>query len=463
VAPRSKLVAAAARRSRLALAWLSALATACVGLTTLQAAAANVKKRTPPNYDGRGGPPQSPARKALWAPRILFAPAYFVTEYLIRRPLGFAITAAEKAQLPRVLYDLFATGPQNVGVVPFVLVDFGFEPSVGLYAYWDDVGFKGHELRLRGSTWGPHWLSGTATERFHPTRQLELTLTSTATRRPDYAFYGIGPNARETDLVRYASDSVDTSFETRFMFAGRSLLEVASGYRGVTFGPTDYDEASLTDAVRAGKLSEPPGFREGYRAGILRARLVLDSRGHSSSQTGTRLELTAEQGMGGHGDASNNQLAPGWLRYRATLGGFLGLSRGGRLFSVSISAQLAEPLGSRFVPFTELAALGGGTYLSGFRSGRLRDRSSLVATVRYSWPIWLWLRGSVQGAVGNVFGERFDGADPRLARASLAIGMEGYRSQDSVLQALVGVGTETFESGAKLNSARIVIGARRGF
>jgi hypothetical protein len=69
----------------------------------------------------------------------------------------------------------------------------------------------------------------------------------------------------------------------------------------------------------------------------------------------------------------------------------------------------------------------------------------------------------LQGGVGNVFGARFEGLDPRLFRGSIAMGLEGYTSEDSVLEALVGVGTETFESGAALNSARVIVGARRGF
>ncbi len=96
-------------------------------------------------------------------PRVVLSPAYFVSEYLVRRPLGAGITYAEKHGWPAAISDFLALNEVHpIGVVPFFLVDFGFEPSVGLYAYWDDVGFKGHQLRLPGSTWGPHWLSVTA-------------------------------------------------------------------------------------------------------------------------------------------------------------------------------------------------------------------------------------------------------------------------------------------------------------
>jgi hypothetical protein len=423
-------------------------------------ARAEPQKRPLPDYDGRSGAPSSPERKALWVPRVLLSPLYFVSEYLVRRPLGAAITAAEKAELPAALYDFFAFGPDHsAGVVPIAFLDFGFSPSVGLYAFWDDAGFRGHDLRLRGSTWGADWLSGTATERFRLPGAVELTLTGTATRRPDYAFYGLGPDTRESDLVRYSAHTLDAHFETRFAFAGSSAFETATGYRSASFGHSDYErERSLDDAVRSGRLPEPPGLHDGYRALFNRARLTLDSRGKASSESGVRVELSAENGA----DLKNATPA-GWLRYGGTVGAFCDLADSGRVVSLSVSTLLADPTGTGPVPFTELAQLGGPGMMPGFRAGRLADRSAAVATLRYAWPVWVWLNGSLQVATGNVFGARFEGFHAERGRLSAAVGIESSGSRDSIFQALVGFGTETFESGAQLDSLRVVVGARSGF
>jgi hypothetical protein len=185
---------------------------------------------------------------------------------------------------------------------------------------------------------------------------------------------------------------------------------------------------------------------------------VLDSRGKSTSATGARVELSGEQGV----DLKNRPTSS-WVRYGGTLGGFLDLRDSGRVISLSASALLADPLGDRPVPFTELVQLGGPGLMPGFRQGRLYDRSALVATLRYSWPIWIWLNGSLQAATGNVFGERFEGARLERSRFSAAVGIESSGSRDSIFQALLGFGTETFESGAELDSIRFVIGARSGF
>jgi len=421
------------------------------------ARAAEPEPRPQPDYDGRGGPRQTPAQKVLWVPRILLSPFYFVSEFLLRRPLGATITAAERAKVPKALYDFFAFGPDHkAGIVPIAFLDFGFEPSVGLYGFWDDAGFKGHDLRLHGSTWGANWLSGTATERFTFSERFTFTLTGTATRRPDYAFYGIGPDTRNKDLMRYASDSVDAHAATSLSFPGSSLLETAVGYRGAAFGHSDFNRGHSVDEALRGR--EPPGFLDGYRAPFARARLVLDSRSQTGSETGVRLETSAEQGVD-----LKNAPSSGWLRYGGTLGGFVDLLSSGRVVSLSVSAFLADPLGQRPVPFTELVTLGGPTFMPGFRPGRLYDRSGAVATLRYSWPIWVWLDGSLQVATGNVFGARFDGFRVERNRLSSAIGIESRGSRDSVFQALVGFGSETFESGAKLDSLRIVVGARSGF
>lgn len=427
------------------------------------------EKRPEPDYDGRGGPKQSPGRKALWLPRILLSPLYFVSEFVVRRPLGFAITAAEKANLPAELYDFFAFGPDHkAGIVPIAFLDFGFEPSVGLYGFWDDAGFEGHQLRLHGSTWGQHWLSGTATERFVFDDRFELTLSGTLTRRPDYAFYGIGPDTRESALSRYAGDSADARAVTRLMFGGGSSLETSIGYRGASFGHSNYDaerrgsaeyQPSVDEAVAAGEYAQPPGFPDGFRSPQAGTRLVLDSRGKKeTSQSGARLELSALHGVDLKHDSAS------WLRYGGTVGAFWDIGESGRVVSLSVTGAFSDPLGERPVPFTELVTLGGpGNVMPGFRAGRLYGRSAAVAVLRYSWPIWIWLNGSLQVASGNVYDEHLDGFRLGRNRLSTALGIEGVGSRDSIFQALIGFGTETFESGTRIDSLRVSVGARSGF
>jgi hypothetical protein len=289
----------------------------------------------------------------------------------------------------------------------------------------------------------------------------ELALTGTATRRPDYAFYGIGPDTREEALVRYSGRTIYTGLESRLAFYGRSALETSIGYRGASYGPSKYDRdgsPSLDAAVSAGQLPEPAGLRDGFRAPFAQIRLMLDSRGRARGKNGTRIDLHVEQSVD-----TKNEPASGWRRYSATLWGFCDLMDGGRILSLSVTGIAVDPVGERPVPFTQLASLGGGRTMPGLRTGRLYDRSALVTNLRYAWPIWLALNGSLQAGLGNVLREHFSGFRAERTRLSLAIGLETSGSRDSVFQALVGFGTETFESGAALDTIRAVVGVRNWF
>jgi hypothetical protein len=426
----------------------------------LAAQTSAAKKRELPDYDGKGGKPTTPGEVLLWGPRVVFFPFYVVSEFVLRRPLGWVVSSAERAKLPIKLYNFFTFGPdRNAGIVPVAFIDFGFQPSVGVYSFWDDAGFKGHDLRLHASTGGEDWLAVSFTERVRLAEARHLTLKVGAIRRPDYAFYGEGPQTPEEALSRYGADR----FEARAMIDARFLnfarVEGTIGFRSMEFRDGDFGgDPTIEERAQAGTYPLPDGYERGYQAGFSRLKLFLDSRGpEARSHSGGRLEIDAEQGT----DLAHSRPSS-WLRYGAALGGFVDFGDSGRVASLSLATQFSDPLGSEPVPFTELPVLGGPGLMPGFREGRLRGRSAAVATLRYVWPIWFWLDGSLQTAVGNVFGEKLEGLEPGLLRLSAALGIESHGSRDSALQLLIGFGTETFDDGARVDSIRLTVGARGG-
>ena len=247
----------------------------------------------------------------------------------------------------------------------------------------------------------------------------------------------------------------------RCEWAGTDPLMVA--YHDDEWGVPTHDDAALFELLTLEGAQAGLSWRtilnkrDGYRAAFAGVRLMLDSRGESRQRSGVRLDVSTEESV----DLANSP-ASGWLRYGGTLGGFVDLMEGGRFLSLSFTGVLVDPLGERAVPFAQLADLGGGRKMPGLRSGRLADRSSAVVDLRYTWPIWLALRGSLQAGLGNVFGPHFEGIRPGRARLSTALGLE-TNSRDNIFQALIGFGTETFESGAELDSIRFVLGVRDGF
>jgi hypothetical protein len=104
-----------------------------------------------------------------------------------------------------------------------------------------------------------------------------------------------------------------------------------------------------------------------------------------------RVELSGEQSV----DLANLP-ASGCVRYGGTVLGFVDLSDGGRMLSLALSATPVDPVGDRPVPSPSWRRRGAGRSMPGLRSGRLYGRSAVVAMLRYSWPIWLSLKGSLQ-------------------------------------------------------------------
>ncbi len=434
---------------------------ACVSVTLLVcvSASADAPKRAVPDYDGRGRRPTTPGDVAIWVPRIVFSPLYLTSEFVIRRPLGALIMGAERSHLPTILYDFFAFGPDHkAGFAPIALFDFGFNPSVGVYAFWDDAFAKGNDLRLHGSTWGADWLAGSLTDRVQLHGKDTLSLNLTAVHRPDQAYFGMGPRSLQSSLGRYGEDRVDGAAAVDVRLWRASHVQTAIGVRSVSLYRGHYgSDPSIEQQAASGVFPLPDGFDRGYTAEYNRVLLALDSRQQRpASGSEMRIELASEQG-----NDVRREPGSGWMRYGATAAGYWDLNDNGRVVSLSISALFADPLGSRPIPFTELVSLGGDKPMPGFWWGRLVDRSAAVATAEYRWPIAPYLDGSMQAAMGNVFGEHLDDLKPSLLRFSGAIGLSTVGPPDSSLQLLFGFGTETFEHGGQVDSIRVVLGTNR--
>ncbi|MDP9000537.1 MAG: hypothetical protein M3O46_10545, partial [Myxococcota bacterium] len=192
-------------------------------------------KRPLPDYEGRGPAPTTAGDVAIWVPRIIVSPIYFTTEFLIRRPLGAVVSAAERANLPTILYNFFTFGPEHkAGFAPIAFIDFGFNPSFGVYVFWDDAGFKGNDFRLHLEGWSSDWLAGSLTERIHFYEKDTLTFRLSAIRRPDHVFYGIGPNTLESDRSRHGEEKLDGSAHVDFALWRSSRVQAGIGVRSVS-------------------------------------------------------------------------------------------------------------------------------------------------------------------------------------------------------------------------------------
>ncbi len=419
-------------------------------------------KRQLPDYGNRGKDPTTFGDVALWVPRVIVSPLYLVTEYGLRWPLGHLIAAAERANVPDLLYNFFFFGPDHkAGFAPVAFVDFGFRPAAGVYMFWDDAIAKNNNLVFHGTTGGANWWAGVLTDRIMMHDGQSLSLTFSGIERPDHSFFGIGRDTLQDDISRYGESQLEATALFDFPLWRSSRIQTTLGVHSYDFYRGHFDDdPSIETEVARGAYPLPDYFAQGYTSETNHVLLALDSRKKAPEDgSGVRIEAEGEQGT----DIRRSPSAS-WLRYGGTVGGFVDLDGHNRVVSLAATALFADPLKkNQPIPFTELVTLGGPGPMRGFYPGRLRDRSAAVLTAKYRWPIWVWLDGSLQAAVGNVFSEHLSNFDVSHFRFSSAIGIESVGSRDGSFELLVGIGSETFDHGTQIDSARILLGSNRGF
>ncbi|PKN47189.1 MAG: hypothetical protein CVU63_06700 [Deltaproteobacteria bacterium HGW-Deltaproteobacteria-20] len=423
--------------------------------------APRTQPRPVPDYDGRGPDPEGDG--ALWVPRVLAFPFYLLAEYVVRRPMEWLVVTAERDDWPTAILDFFTfDSSHQIGIVPTAFFDFGFKPSVGLYFFADDLFVDDNDLRVNLGFWGTDWLKVAARDRVNLGEDRTVEIGGGWLRRPDYLFHGLGPRSLEKHASRYSADTSEAFLAYDVGLWRMSSLKAQVGYRDRAFREASCcDDPSIQQRALRGQLAVPPAFDDGYTAGYARLGAALDTRlpdphpGH-----GVRIEGHLEQDT----EVDPDRAPARWMRYGGKIGGFVDLTGHRRVLSLWLSGSFVDPLGgSDVVPFTELATLGGEQDMRAFREGRLLGRSALASTLQYEWPVWVWLRGTLQLATGNVFGNQMDDFDPRLLRLASSLGLRSIGSTDHYLEIMTGVGTETYEEGWDVTSFRLLVGGNSGF
>jgi hypothetical protein len=439
-------------------------------------------KRDVPDYDGRGEEGTTAADTLLWIPRIVFAPLYLTSEYLVRRPLGWVVSAAEHARVHQKLEYVFTFGRKehDIGLIPTWLIDLERTSGVGAYFFWDDFLFEGNYLRARAATGGQHWMLLSLADRIEWGGRHELTLRGEYEARPDHAFYGLGPTAAHQNEAWYALRRLDISALFTSELSEHSELAVSTTFRNVEFDTTPASErTSVARALAAGRYPAPNALGTGYGVLLSGLTLTLDSRVPlpeepapasdwvAPPETGVRLQVRAKQGSDVRAPRRREDGTSGryhFIDYGVSASAFFEMPKERRVLGLSFIADFVDPLGARSsIPFTEQASLGGARPMRGFRERRLVDRSALVALAEYRWPVWVWVDGVLHYAVGNVFGRQLEDFRPPLFRQSFGLGLRVNSSRDHAFEALLAFGTRTFEAGGGVENVRAVLGATSGF
>ena len=420
-------------------------------------------KRPLPDYDGRGPAPTTAGDVLIWVPRLVVSPLYLATEYLVHKPLAGLIIGIENNRVvQKALYVFTFAGASKIGFVPTFLIDFGFLPSVGVYFYWDDALVAHNHVRVHFGTWGPDWIKVGVTDRYDVGENSTAAMRFSYSKRSDNLFFGLGPDSSEDLKSRYGATIVDVG-PAYDMVLGRGLaLHTTVGFRDASFNDgTCCRNLPVQQRVRAGQLPQPPRLADGYTIGYQSAEFAFDTRAkRPAPQSGFRLAVDGQPAF----DVSR-RVGNSWLRYGGTAGAFWDVTGKARVLSLSASARFVDPMegNGSDIPFNELVTLGGDGLMRGFLPGRLIDRSAAVGTLAYQWPIWVFLDGTLQASVGNVFGAGLKDFETKKLRLSTGFGLRTNNSPDHQFEILAGFGTNTFENGAGITSFRLALGATRGF
>lgn len=359
-------------------------------------AAAEMVKRAVPDYDGRADDDHTAEEVLLWIPRLLLSPLYFFNEYMVRRPLGYALTEAERAGLGDLIAEMVGS-ESKLGVSPTVLVDFGFRTSIGAYFYWDDAGVDGHSLRARMAFGGLEWWRVTLKERYAWDwgRHL-LGWRADYIHRPDYLYSGIGWDIDLDDTARWGRRQLQAAIYYRLLWTPLMGLETHAWVRNYKHTRPTCCGPSLDRRIGEGRLQPPPEYKASFTffeqelVGFFDTRRALREDGHQF-----RAEVTVAGGV----ELADTERA--WVRYGARVGGWFDLGLPNRVLGIDMAVDFADPLGDIDVPSTRLARLGGPGPLRAFPGDALIGRSAIALTASYRWPIWFWWRtGSSRSCQG---------------------------------------------------------------
>jgi hypothetical protein len=366
--------------------------------------------------DGRV-PRPDPRKEALLVPRLLLAPLRLVFRGLALG-VGWAMRFNERHRIVGTVLDALTSDDGLIGVRLALDVVTDLRPMGGLSfyhlrAFGKDTGFGG-----RAMSGGPELIVIDLWARpLRPTR-FTLDLDTQLRRRDDQIFQGIvslTPPEVPLERTRFSLTSFDFAVRVGFHATSRLRLGLLSqlGVRRYADGRPIDSGPSISQAycVRFAPhcpLALPsdryvPGFNTGsqfVRGGL---SVTFDARDNPARPArGLLLDARATYTRGLDDPSS-------YFTLRGTVAGYIDLNRGLHVLMLRLRSDMVLPAGNDFVPFTELAILGGADDLRGFAWGRFRDYGSILATVELRWHVWLWADAVLFADYGGTFGKGFSG------------------------------------------------------
>jgi Omp85 superfamily domain len=331
---------------------------------------------------------------------ILFVPKLAIE--LVLSPVRGVIWADDRYRLEDAYYRLFYNDDRTIGLFPTGTYTSGFGFSAGA-GFIDSQLFGAHEsLTLQATTGaitGDTYRMGLlgslrSGERF--SRWLQLGIDAGFERRPAEPFYGIGNG----DLVAPTGAPIDpqtnaTAVETYHRYQEARIAVV--GDARVLDSLHVLGTGALTQLRFARSTTDAPidevyaperlvGFMTGVRHAYGELELRWDTRRRATEWEPRDVHSIGSLAAAFAGRVHRLDGGADFWRYGVELQHNWRLARGPRVLTVrlrgtGVTGQRDE------VPFTELPALGGGSFLRGYQYLRFRDRVTAFGTIQYQWDL----------------------------------------------------------------------------
>ncbi len=382
-----------------------------------------------------------------WVPRVVFFPAFLVTEFVLRRPIYALSGWVDRAHVVPILDRALNPTPQ-IHWFPALSLDLSRYFAAGAQARFTDLGARGHVLDVLNLIGEPDWWD----LRIRDTWTTGAAYFGTRVEgysRGDRAFFGFGPDSLDSAETHFRETQVDAH-----VMAGvrtpHLRVEATEGFRMTRTGATGGD-SSIETRFDTSKI---PGYGE-IRLLTSSLEVRLDSR--RGLDDVPRLSLLTGASYGHDVGVPERS----FVRVAADLRASVQVSRPFRVLTARGYATDAVPLGDEPVPFTELPLLGADNLL-GFTWGRFRGDSAVLFELGYRYPIAYYFDANFVLGVGNTFGREFEGFDVEKLAGSFSLGVRTRETGLPPITVLVGFGTTRFDEAFGVTSTRLVVQTEEG-
>lgn len=382
-------------------------------------------------------------RGALYVPRLALDALLF--------PFRGALWVNEHYRVTDWYDRIFYNDAHTLALYPTLAIDTTLGVTVG--ARFVDLDLFGERESLGLQATFGSWYRQIYSVSLGSGRRLgerfSLGLDAAYERRPHDAFYGIGNGDLHHDVPVPSAPVIDplvssTAIESFYhqdrwratlladLRAWRQLhLRVAGAISRVRFGSPDQGKP-ITAFYEPRGLVGFGGIEYGY--GELELR--WDTRRNATSWEPASVHSLGTLASGFAGRTHRLDGGPGYARYGLDAAQFVRLAEGPR---VLIARFHGEGVTGRLdqVPFTELPALGGPTYLRGYALDQFRDRIAAFVSLAYEWDLSQSFAARLFTDAGRVY-PSLDELSLRGLRAGFGVAVEAHSESSFAVEASLG-------------------------